>query len=141
MSLDRIKFLAGVVTESSKYAEPKANHEKKSFSSDEAHAKGHDVKDKPTMKMEKPKTSEKTGDQSGDHTKKPGGKVVAKDIDTKGHYKKGTKGNTSEPKANHEKKLGGKAIKEMAQTIAESGDVEGAMRDLLAALEEQGVQL
>lgn len=141
MSLDRVKFLAGIVTEGSKYEEPKANHEKKSFASDEANAKGKEVKDKPEMKQTHPKTSEKTGDQSAAHTKKAGGKVVRKDIDQSAYYKKGTKGKTNEPKANHAKKVGGDVVKEWAQQIVESGDVEGTIRDLIEALQKQGVEL
>lgn len=47
MKLERLLKLAGMdedqIEESmAKYNEPKANHAKKSFASDEAHAKGHD---------------------------------------------------------------------------------------------------
>lgn len=147
MDLTRIKFLAGNLEEGANlYAEPKADHHKKSFADSDSHAHGKDHKDKPEMEWTKPETSKKTGDKSGDG-KKPGGhpdgKVVKKDIDMQHSHKKGGKGHTDEPKANHSMKLGGKKVhvKEWAEAIVESGDVEGTMRELLAALEEAGVKL
>ena len=152
----RLQFLAGVPLEegANMYAEPKANHKVDSKSGTDSHANGHDIKDKPEMDMMHPKTSKNTGDKSGDG-KKPGGhpdgKVVKDKNEMSEKHTKGGKGHTDEPKANHAKKsfasdaahAKGKDIhvKEWAQAIVESGDVEGTIRELLAALEEAGVEL
>ena len=146
--LTRLKFLAGVPLNEGEhlYSEPKADHEVKSGAGTDTTAHGKDHKDKPEMDWTHPKTSKNTGDKSGDG-KKPGGhpdgKVVKDKNEMGEHHKKGGKGHTDEPKANHQKKLGGKEVhvKEWAQAIVESGDVEGTMRDLLAALQEAGVEL
>lgn len=133
----RMQFLAGVpLTEGANlYAEPKADHAKK--------LGGDEVNDSLGHEHQKPETSKKTGDKSGDHEKKTGGDVVKKDNEMDMEQKKGGKGHTEEPKANHAVKTGGEAVhvKEWAQAIVESGDVEGTMRDLLAALQEAGVEL
>lgn len=155
MDLKRLQFLAGNLNEGANlYAEPMADHKVDSKSTTDSHANGHDIKDKPEMDMKKLDTSKNTGDKSGDGKKPeghPDGKVVKNKNDMDMHHKKGGKGNTAEPKANHAKKsfasdkahASGKDIhvKEWAQAIAESGDVEGTMRELLSALEEAGVEL
>jgi hypothetical protein len=140
--LTRLQFLAGNLQEGvNMYAEPKATHKVDSKSGTDSHANGHDIKDKAEMDMMHPKTSKKTGDKSGDGKKETGGKVVKDKNEMDQHHKKGGKGHTDEPKANHAVKVGGKVVKEWAEAIAESGDVEGTMRELLAALEEVGVKL
>ena len=133
--LTRLKFLAGNLEEGvNMYAEPKADHKIKLGGDGEVHDElGH--------KMKHPKTSEKTGQQSGNHEKKAGGDVVKDKNEMDMHHKKGGKGPTEEPKANHSKKLGGDVVKEWAKAIVESGDAEGTVRELLAALQEAGVEL
>ncbi len=148
----RMQFLAGNLQEGvNMYAEPKADHKVDSKSGTDSHAKGHDIKDKPEMDMTHPKTSKLTGDKSGDGKKDAGGKVVKDKNEMSEVQKKGGKGKTEEPKANHAKKsfasdkahANGKDIhvKEWAQAIVESGDVEGTVRELIAALQEAGVEL
>lgn len=129
----RLKELAGV-TEAD-YSEPKANHPVKSG--------GEDVKGTLGHKHQKPATSTKTGDHSANYNKEAGGKVVKNSNEMDQHHKAGGKGHTDEPKANHKVKTGGKEVhvKEMAQAIAQSGDMEGTLAALIQELQEQGLEL
>lgn len=111
MDLERLRVLAGI-NEAANYKEPKATHKVKSGAGSSSTGEGSkDLKHKPEMSWTDPK-----GAKSGKY---------------------------NEPKANHAVKAGGKTVhvKEMAQAIVESGDVEGTLAALVHALQEAGVEL
>lgn len=78
MKLERLLYLAGIKAddesvEEGKYEEPKANHAKKDFATDKAHAKGKSGVKAPEGKLKTPSKS-KYNEPKANGKKKLGGK-------------------------------------------------------------------
>jgi hypothetical protein len=102
------------------------------------------------MKMTKPGTSTKTGDQSAAYGKETGGKVVKGDNKMDQHMPKSKKSDDKSGQGEHAVKSfatsaahakGKDKVRHMAEAILESGDVEGTLAALIRELQEAGVEL